>query len=634
MSDERFKVGPGPDGDVQGPGRQHGEAAARVAEAAGRGAQVICLPEMYRTPYFCQTETHAHFDLAEPARRPVGAGAWRAVARAHGVAVVVPIFERRAPGLYHNSAVILDADGSLAGVYRKMHIPDDPAFYEKFYFTPGDLGFQAVDTRHGRIGTLICWDQWYPEARPPHRPGRRRGALLPDRHRLAPGREGRVRRRPARRLADHPARPRHRQRLLRGGGQPRRPRAGEAGGRRPGVLGQLASSAIPFGVVVAEALHRPGGDPGGHRSTSAQHRGGAPPLALPARPAHRRLRRPHPAVPRLTAMAASAPAAQGFAMPAEWDRHEATWLAWPHNVARLARQVRAHPVGLRRDRPPPGARRDGAPARCSTRPTSGRCGRSWSGSACRSTPSTSAASPPTGSGPATPGPSGWPAAATPPARAIARFRLQRLGQVPRLEEATTASRRAPPGRSRVPLLPAIHARPRGGARGRRHRRQRARHPPHHRGVPARPAVQVRNPGFGRAGLRGGLRRGAGRAQHHLAGQGHRRRRHPRPRGRPGAASSTPAPSCSAARRTRATRTTPPLEENRERLEGARLEDGSRPRGGLPAHARAGGLRRPAAAGQLRQLLHRQRRRAGADLQRPERPRGARASSASSSATGR
>ena len=139
------------------------KAAAKVAEAAGRGAQVVCLPEMYRTPYFCQTETHAHFDLAERVDGP-SVRRLSAVARAHGVAVVVPIFEERATGLYHNSAVILDVDGSVAGLYRKMHIPDDPGFYEKFYFTPGDLGFKATDTRHGRIGTLICWDQWYPEA--------------------------------------------------------------------------------------------------------------------------------------------------------------------------------------------------------------------------------------------------------------------------------------------------------------------------------------------------------------------------------------------------------------------------------------------------------------------------------------
>ncbi len=138
------------------------KAAARVADAARKGAQVVCLPELYRSPYFCQKEDAALFDLAETVPGP-STERLSKVAREHGVAVVVPIFEKRAPGLYHNSAVVIDADGKTAGLYRKMHIPDDPAFYEKFYFTPGDLGFKAFDTRHGRIGTLICWDQWYPE---------------------------------------------------------------------------------------------------------------------------------------------------------------------------------------------------------------------------------------------------------------------------------------------------------------------------------------------------------------------------------------------------------------------------------------------------------------------------------------
>jgi N-carbamoylputrescine amidase len=138
------------------------KAAELVADAARRGAQVVCLPELYRTPYFCQKEDHAFFELAEPVPGP-STERLAEVARKAGVAVVVPLFERRAPGLYHNSAAILDADGKLAGLYRKMHIPDDPAFFEKFYFTPGDLGFMAVDTRFGRVGTLICWDQWYPE---------------------------------------------------------------------------------------------------------------------------------------------------------------------------------------------------------------------------------------------------------------------------------------------------------------------------------------------------------------------------------------------------------------------------------------------------------------------------------------
>lgn len=138
-------------------------AAARVARAARSGAQVICLPELYRSQYFCQREDAALFDLAEPAHGP-SFKLFSGVARKHRVALVVPFFERRAAGLYHNSALVIDADGSLAGLYRKMHIPDDPAYYEKFYFTPGDLGFRAFDTRFGRIGVLICWDQWYPEA--------------------------------------------------------------------------------------------------------------------------------------------------------------------------------------------------------------------------------------------------------------------------------------------------------------------------------------------------------------------------------------------------------------------------------------------------------------------------------------
>jgi N-carbamoylputrescine amidase len=158
----QFKVGLVQMAMSKDPAANTEKAAALVADAARRGAEVICLPEMYRSQYFCQTETHAFFDLAEPADGP-SAQALARVAKQHGVAVVVPIFEKRATGLYHNSAVILDADGSVAGLYRKMHIPDDPAFYEKFYFTPGDLGFKAIDTRHGRIGTLICWDQWYPE---------------------------------------------------------------------------------------------------------------------------------------------------------------------------------------------------------------------------------------------------------------------------------------------------------------------------------------------------------------------------------------------------------------------------------------------------------------------------------------
>jgi N-carbamoylputrescine amidase len=137
-------------------------AVVRVREAAKAGAQVICLPELFRSQYFCQTEDHANFDLAEPIPGP-STEALSRVAREAKVVVIGSLFERRAAGVYHNTAVVFDADGSTRGLYRKMHIPDDPAYYEKFYFTPGDLGFKAFDTAHGRIGTLVCWDQWYPE---------------------------------------------------------------------------------------------------------------------------------------------------------------------------------------------------------------------------------------------------------------------------------------------------------------------------------------------------------------------------------------------------------------------------------------------------------------------------------------
>jgi N-carbamoylputrescine amidase len=134
-----------------------------IREAAGRGAQIVCLQELFRSKYFCQTEDHKFFDLAEPVPGP-GTERLGALAAELGVVVVASLFEKRAEGLYHNTAAILDADGRYLGKYRKMHIPDDPQYYEKFYFTPGDLGFRSWDTRYARIGVLVCWDQWYPEA--------------------------------------------------------------------------------------------------------------------------------------------------------------------------------------------------------------------------------------------------------------------------------------------------------------------------------------------------------------------------------------------------------------------------------------------------------------------------------------
>jgi N-carbamoylputrescine amidase len=138
-------------------------ACAKIREAAAQGAQVVCLPELFRSPYFCQTEDAANFAMAEripgPSTEAIGA-----VARQAGVIVIATLFERRAPGLYHNTAAVIGANGDVVGLYRKMHIPDDPGYYEKFYFTPGDLGFCAFETFLGRLGILICWDQWYPEA--------------------------------------------------------------------------------------------------------------------------------------------------------------------------------------------------------------------------------------------------------------------------------------------------------------------------------------------------------------------------------------------------------------------------------------------------------------------------------------
>jgi len=138
-------------------------AIAAVRAAKAKGAEIVCLPELFRSQYFCQTEDHRHFELAEPVPGPTTT-ALASVATELGVVIIASLFERRAEGLYHNTAAVIDADGAYLGKYRKMHIPDDPQYYEKFYFTPGDLGFRAWDTKLGRIGVLVCWDQWYPEA--------------------------------------------------------------------------------------------------------------------------------------------------------------------------------------------------------------------------------------------------------------------------------------------------------------------------------------------------------------------------------------------------------------------------------------------------------------------------------------
>lgn len=139
------------------------KAVSGVEQAAGRGAQIVCLQELFRSQYFCQREDTAIFDLAETIPGPSTVALGR-IAAAHRVVVVASLFEKRAEGVFHNTAVLINADGAVAGVYRKMHIPDDPLYYEKYYFTPGDTGFRSFDTSAGKIGALVCWDQWFPEA--------------------------------------------------------------------------------------------------------------------------------------------------------------------------------------------------------------------------------------------------------------------------------------------------------------------------------------------------------------------------------------------------------------------------------------------------------------------------------------
>lgn len=136
--------------------------ASHISDVAARGAELVVLQELHNTPYFCQVESVDNFDLAEPIPGP-STDFFGRLAREHHVVLVTSLFERRAPGLYHNTAVVFESDGTIAGVHRKMHIPDDPAYYEKFYFTPGDLGFHPIETSVGKLGVQVCWDQWYPE---------------------------------------------------------------------------------------------------------------------------------------------------------------------------------------------------------------------------------------------------------------------------------------------------------------------------------------------------------------------------------------------------------------------------------------------------------------------------------------
>src|SRR6202022_1518631 len=159
---EKFKVGLVQMSATATPEQNLERAVDHVRNAASRGAEIICLPELFQTQYFCQREDSALFDLAEPIPGPTPS-TLSGVAKQLKIVLIASLFEKRAAGVYHNTAVMFDADGTLLGLYRKMHIPDDPLYYEKYYFTPGDLGFRAFDTNVGRVGTLVCWDQWYTE---------------------------------------------------------------------------------------------------------------------------------------------------------------------------------------------------------------------------------------------------------------------------------------------------------------------------------------------------------------------------------------------------------------------------------------------------------------------------------------
>ena len=163
MHQAKFRVGLVQMACAKDPNENLGKAEWRIREAAGRGAQIICVQELFRSQYFCREQNAACFDLAEPVPGPT-TGSFTRLARELDVAIIGSVFERRAAGVYHNTALVIDVGGSLLGTYRKMHIPDDPLYFEKYYFTPGDLGFRCFDTRFARVAPLVCWDQWYPEA--------------------------------------------------------------------------------------------------------------------------------------------------------------------------------------------------------------------------------------------------------------------------------------------------------------------------------------------------------------------------------------------------------------------------------------------------------------------------------------
>ncbi len=221
LNTEKFRVGLVQMSCALDPNQNLEKAIWRTREAAGRGAQIVCLQELFRSQYFCREENAELFALAEPIPGPT-TETLDALARELGIVIIASLFERRSAGLYHNTAAVIGADGEIEGIYRKMHIPDDPLYFEKFYFTPGDLGFLNFDTRFGRLGVLVCWDQWYPEAARAFEYRGREHSVLSDRHRLASLGKSAVWRGATGCLANHPAGPCDRQWNLCRGGESRR----------------------------------------------------------------------------------------------------------------------------------------------------------------------------------------------------------------------------------------------------------------------------------------------------------------------------------------------------------------------------------------------------------------------------
>ena len=300
------------------------KAVANIREAAARGAQIICLQELFRSQYFCREENAELFNLAEsipgPSTEVIGK-----IARELKVVVVASLFERRAAGLYHNTAAVIGTDGELLGMYRKMHIPDDPLYFEKYYFTPGDLGFKNFDTPFGRIGVLVCWDQWYPE-------GARVTALQGANILFYPTAIG-----------WHPSeKDQYGEAQLDAWRTIQRAHAIANGiyvaaVNRVGYEGPAENGLEFWGSSFVADPFRSGdlaGFPGQGRNSGGgvrprPHGRGAPQLAFSPRPANRRVRAHSFALAGYGEVKAT-PASQGFRMPAEWEPHEATWLAWPH----------------------------------------------------------------------------------------------------------------------------------------------------------------------------------------------------------------------------------------------------------------------------------------------------------------